>query len=129
TEEREDLSGADLEVDAANRLGVPVGLAQAPDRDDWIRQEPVSLGASSTVPLDWRSCDLYCTSVMAQSKTAKPNPANPFAVDHQSELPVGVQIGWRLRALVAGGRLAPGDSLPSVRRLAEWADVNVNTVR
>lgn len=81
------------------------------------------------MPLDWRSSQMYCTSPMAQSKTANPTPANPFAVDHASELPVGVQIGWRLRALVAGGRLAPGDSLPSVRRLAEWADVNVNTVR
>lgn len=53
----------------------------------------------------------------------------PFSADPSDELPVGVQLSWRLRALIASGRLGPGDSLPSVRRLAEWAGVNVNTVR
>jgi DNA-binding transcriptional regulator YhcF (GntR family) len=42
---------------------------------------------------------------------------------------VGVQLAWRLRALIATGRLDAGDRLPSFRRLAEWAGVNVNTVR
>ena len=53
------------------------------------------------------------------------------AVFHRSrsELPVGVQLSWRLRALIATGRLAAGERLPSFRRLAEWAGVNVNTVR
>jgi GntR family transcriptional regulator len=55
--------------------------------------------------------------------------ASPFNVDHDGELPVGVQLEWRLRALIASGRLAPGEKLPSVRSLAEWAGVNVNTVR
>jgi DNA-binding transcriptional regulator YhcF (GntR family) len=55
--------------------------------------------------------------------------ANPFATDPSDELPVGVQLSWRLRALIATGRLGPGDRLPSFRRLAEWAGVNVNTVR
>ena len=55
--------------------------------------------------------------------------ASPFQVDHDGELPVGVQLEWRLRALIASGRLAPGERLPSVRALAEWAGVNVNTVR
>jgi DNA-binding transcriptional regulator YhcF (GntR family) len=35
----------------------------------------------------------------------------------------------RLRALIATGRLPAGERLPSVRRLAEWAGVNLNTVR
>ncbi len=60
---------------------------------------------------------------MAQSVTA------PFRADPADELPVGVQLAWRLRALIASGRLAPGERMPSVRTMAEWAAVNVNTVR
>jgi len=55
--------------------------------------------------------------------------ATPFSIDPAAELPVGVQLSWRLRALIATGRLAAGERLPSFRRLAEWASVNVNTVR
>ncbi len=55
--------------------------------------------------------------------------ATPFSTDPAVELPVGVQLSWRLRALIATGRLAAGERLPSFRRLAEWAGVNVNTVR
>jgi len=55
--------------------------------------------------------------------------ATPFSIDPAAELPVGVQLSWRLRALIATGRLAAGDRLPSFRQLAEWAGVNVNTVR
>jgi DNA-binding transcriptional regulator YhcF (GntR family) len=54
---------------------------------------------------------------------------NPFAIDPGDELPVGLQLTWRLRALIATGRLAAGERLPSFRRLSEWAGVNVNTVR
>lgn len=54
---------------------------------------------------------------------------NPFAVDPDDELPVGLQLTLRLRALIATGRLPAGERLPSVRRLAEWASVNLNTVR
>jgi DNA-binding transcriptional regulator YhcF (GntR family) len=56
-------------------------------------------------------------------------PANPFATDPGDELPVGLQLTWRLRALIASGRLGAGERLPSFRRLSEWAGVNVNTVR
>lgn len=57
-------------------------------------------------------------------------PSNsPFAVDPDSDVPVGVQLNWRVRTLIITGRLAAGESLPSVRRLAAWASVNVNTVR
>jgi DNA-binding transcriptional regulator YhcF (GntR family) len=55
--------------------------------------------------------------------------ATPFSTDPAAELPVGVQLSWRLRALIATGRLAAGERLPSFRRLAGWAGVNVNTVR
>ena len=54
---------------------------------------------------------------------------NPFAVEPDGDLPVGLQLSWRVRALIVTGRLAAGESLPSVRRLAAWAGVNVNTVR
>lgn len=55
--------------------------------------------------------------------------ANPFAVDPTDEVPVGLQLSWRLRALIQTGELGPGERLPSFRRLAEWAGVNVGTVR
>jgi GntR family transcriptional regulator len=59
-----------------------------------------------------------------------PNAAeSPFSVDHASEIPVGVQLKWRLRTLVLAGQLRPGEELPSVRQLASWAGVNPNTVR
>ena len=56
-------------------------------------------------------------------------PANLFRVDRRSEMPVGLQVSWRLRALISTGKLAPGDRLPSVRELAEDAGVNANTAR
>jgi DNA-binding transcriptional regulator YhcF (GntR family) len=55
--------------------------------------------------------------------------ANPFAIDPGDELPVGLQLSWRLRALISTGELAAGERLPSFRQLAEWAGVNVGTVR
>ena len=64
---------------------------------------------------------------MAQQAAA--NEATPFSTDPAAELPVGVQLSWRLRALIATGRLAAGERLPSFRQLAGWAGVNVNTVR
>jgi len=63
---------------------------------------------------------------MAQQATREPNP---FSIDPSDELPVGLQLTWRLRALIATGRLTSGERLPSFRRLSEWAGVNVNTVR
>ena len=63
---------------------------------------------------------------MAQQAARDPNP---FSIDPDDELPVGLQLTWRLRALIATGRLASGERLPSFRRLSDWAGVNVNTVR
>lgn len=55
--------------------------------------------------------------------------ATPFLLDPNDELPVGLQLSWRLRALIRTGELGAGERLPSFRRLAEWAGVNVGTVR
>jgi GntR family transcriptional regulator len=64
-------------------------------------------------------------------QAAHPSQArqNPFSIDSDSDLPVGLQLNWRVRALIVSGRLAAREPLPSVRRLADWAKVNVNTVR
>jgi DNA-binding transcriptional regulator YhcF (GntR family) len=56
-------------------------------------------------------------------------PALHLAVNRDDELPVGVQLAWRLRALIATGRLAPGERLPGLRETANRAGVNVNTAR
>jgi DNA-binding transcriptional regulator YhcF (GntR family) len=50
-------------------------------------------------------------------------------VEHGDDLPVGVQLAWRLEALIRSGVLAPGERLPGVRELASGAGVNVNTAR
>jgi DNA-binding transcriptional regulator YhcF (GntR family) len=48
-------------------------------------------------------------------------------IDRDSDVPVGVQLAWYLRARIAA--LVPGDRLPGVRDLAAEIGVNVNTVR
>ena len=50
-------------------------------------------------------------------------------VNRDGDVPVGTQLAWQIQALITEGRLQPGEQLPSVRRLAEVAGVNVNTVR
>src|SRR3954470_1781239 len=55
--------------------------------------------------------------------------ANPFLLDPNDELPLRLQLSWRLRALIRTGELGAGERLPSFRQLAEWAGVNVGTVR
>jgi DNA-binding transcriptional regulator YhcF (GntR family) len=52
-----------------------------------------------------------------------------LALDRRSDVPLGTQLVWKLRAAIGAGRLAPGQQLPGVRELAEQAGVNVNTVR
>jgi DNA-binding transcriptional regulator YhcF (GntR family) len=52
-----------------------------------------------------------------------------LAVDRSDELPVGVQLAWRIRALIGSGALSPGERLPGLRDMAASAGVNVNTVR
>jgi DNA-binding transcriptional regulator YhcF (GntR family) len=50
-------------------------------------------------------------------------------LDRRDDLPVGVNLAWRLRALIVSGRLAPGARLPGVRELAAGMSVNANTAR
>ena len=49
-------------------------------------------------------------------------------VDPKAPTPPSEQIADQVRFAVAGGRLTPGDKLPSVRGLAAQALVNPNTV-
>jgi DNA-binding transcriptional regulator YhcF (GntR family) len=58
------------------------------------------------------------------------SPSN-FAPDlaRADDLPLGAQLAWRLRVLIASGQLGPGDRLPGIRELASGTDVNVNTAR
>src|SRR4051794_6030792 len=67
---------------------------------------------------------------MAQSTEPTPAPAT-LAPDlaRTDDLPVGAQLAWRLRVMIASGQLAPGDRLPGVRELASGTGVNVNTAR
>ena len=62
-------------------------------------------------------------------ETTERLPAIGTAIDRDAELPLGIQLAWRLRALIARGELRAGDRLPGVREVAEEAGVNVNTVR
>jgi DNA-binding GntR family transcriptional regulator len=64
---------------------------------------------------------------MAQSPVE--DPESPSGLARSDDLPVGAQLAWRLRVLIASGQLAPGDRLPGVRELASGTGVNVNTAR
>src|SRR5690348_16086068 len=67
---------------------------------------------------------------MAQSTEPTHAPAG-LAPDlaRADDLPVGAQLAWRLRVLIASGQLPPGARLPGVRELASGTGVNVNTAR
>ncbi len=52
-----------------------------------------------------------------------------FALDRDSEVPLGTQLVWKLRTLIWAGALPSGARLPGLREVAESAGVNVNTVR
>src|SRR3954469_23851316 len=52
-----------------------------------------------------------------------------FSVDRDSDIPLGIQLAWKLRTAIATGRLAPGERVPPVRELAEVGGVNVNNAR
>jgi len=51
-----------------------------------------------------------------------------WALEFHSGIPVYKQIIHHVQAAVAGGRLAEGDQLPTIRALHEKLDVNPNTV-
>ena len=52
-----------------------------------------------------------------------------IAIDRDADVPIGVQLGWVIRARIGDGTLRPGQRLPGLRDLAEAAGVNINTVR
>ncbi len=64
---------------------------------------------------------------------AQPSPAPTHELapdlDRAGDLPIGAQLAWRLRVLIASGELGPGERLPGVRELAGGTGVNVNTAR
>jgi GntR family transcriptional regulator len=51
-----------------------------------------------------------------------------FTVHTSSGVPIYRQIMDQVHALIAGGRLTPGDLLPSVRQLAAELEVNMMTI-
>ncbi|OYW19628.1 MAG: GntR family transcriptional regulator [Planctomycetales bacterium 12-60-4] len=55
-------------------------------------------------------------------------PTLHFEIHPSSGVPIYRQLMDQVRALVASGRLATGDLLPSVRQLAEQLEVNMMTV-
>lgn len=62
------------------------------------------------------------------SNTHMQHTSFPFAVQTSSGVPIYRQLMDQIRLLVAGGRLAPGDRLPSVRQVAADLQVNMMTV-
>jgi len=63
----------------------------------------------------------------------RPNPADAapveISIDRGSEIPLGVQLAWALRARISDGTFTPGQRLPGLRELADATSVNINTVR
>jgi len=55
-------------------------------------------------------------------------PPRLFELHPSSGVPIYRQLVDQVHALVAGGKLRPGDLLPSVRQVAQAADINPMTV-
>lgn len=55
-------------------------------------------------------------------------PAIQFEIHPSSGVPIYRQLMDQLRALIASGRLKPGDLVPSVRQLGDALSVNMMTV-
>ena len=49
-------------------------------------------------------------------------------IDFRSGIPIYLQVVERIKQLIAGGKLKPGDQLPTVRALALDLRVNFNTI-
>jgi DNA-binding transcriptional regulator YhcF (GntR family) len=60
---------------------------------------------------------------MAQSPIEAPDLAR------DDDLPIGVNLAWRLQVLIQSGRLTAMERLPGIREFAAGAGVNVNTAR
>jgi GntR family transcriptional regulator len=70
--------------------------------------------------LDARRQLSYCTMTV--------NQAMMFQIDFKSGKPVYLQLVDQVRYAAAAGSLRPGESLPSIRPLAEELRVNRNTI-
>jgi GntR family transcriptional regulator len=55
-------------------------------------------------------------------------PPRLFELHPTSGVPIYRQLVDQVRAMVAGGKLQPGDLLPSVRQVAQAAEINPMTV-
>ena len=51
-----------------------------------------------------------------------------FQIDQHSKDPLHLQIAEQVRNLIAMEKLKPGDHLPPVRKLAEFLNINQNTI-
>ncbi len=49
-------------------------------------------------------------------------------LDFRSGIPIYLQVVERIRGMIAGGALKPGDQLPTVRAMAQELRVNFNTI-
>jgi GntR family transcriptional regulator len=56
------------------------------------------------------------------------HPPNLFSIATGSSEPIYRQLVEQARRLIAGGQLAPGDAMPSVREIAQALAVNPMTV-
>jgi GntR family transcriptional regulator len=55
-------------------------------------------------------------------------PSLTFSVHPSSGVPIYRQLIDQVEAMIAGGRLVPGDTLPSVRDMASELGINMMTV-
>lgn len=51
-----------------------------------------------------------------------------ITVNSQAPIQINAQISEQIKLLIAGGKLMPGDALPTVIQLAEYLQINHNTV-
>jgi DNA-binding transcriptional regulator YhcF (GntR family) len=51
-----------------------------------------------------------------------------FKIDQHSKESLHLQVAEQVRNLIAMEKLKPGDHLPPVRRLAEFLNINQNTI-
>ncbi|MEQ2957205.1 GntR family transcriptional regulator [Slackia piriformis] len=55
-------------------------------------------------------------------------PLGHFELDHDSGVPVWIQVKNRIAYLIGSGEFTEGDRLPTVRKLAVDLDISYNTV-
>src|SRR5438270_913775 len=76
----------------------------------------------------WTVLDLGATFLTHYIGQRRKEARMKLFVDQGSSTPLYQQVRDSLRALIASGKLAPGDELPASRTLAETLGVNRGTV-